>query len=62
MIYKIIDTNLNQCINAIEWNGIEFNSETGIGWSVPNGQIAIQSNIINIGDSVQLVDGVYQRV
>ena len=54
MVYKIINTIKNKCVNAVEWNGESQ-------WTPPADCVAIQNDDIGIGDSVVKVDDVWQK-
>lgn len=43
--------------NVIVWDGVEYTEETGIGWTVPDGYLAIQTDVASVGWSYS--DGVF---
>jgi len=43
--------------NVIVWDGIEYTEETGVGWTVPDGYMAIQTDVASVGWSYS--DGVF---
>jgi len=43
--------------NVIVWDGVEYTEDTGVGWTVPDGYLAVQTDVAGVGWSYS--DGVF---
>jgi hypothetical protein len=57
MRYVIVEELTGMVTNMIEWDGVEWDVETGVGWSPEDGSIAIQSEDAQTGWTY--ADGVF---
>jgi len=47
--WAVVNTTTGIVENMIVWDGVEYTEETGIGWTVPDGYLAIQTDVAGVG-------------